>query len=115
MFRDAYIIGKKSLPYTKFSSLCLLFASVKAHITVSLYHDEKSCADLIACMSNVINKIICRVRKFYFYGIIIDKSTDISVNDHFVVFAMNIGEDVPMTVFLNLLEFEGGKKLLLLF
>ena len=62
LFRVAYFIGKKLLPYTKFLSLCSLFASVKVTITTSLYHDEKSCADLIVCMSNVIKeKIICRV------------------------------------------------------
>ena len=53
LFRVTYFIGKQSLLYAKFF-LCLLFASVKASITKSMYHDEKSCADLIACMSSVI-------------------------------------------------------------
>ena len=61
LFCAAYFIGKQSFLYAKFLSLCSLFASVKASITASLYHDAKSCADLIACMSNVIKKIICRV------------------------------------------------------
>ena len=56
LFRAAYFIGKQSFPYAKFSSLCSLLASVKAPITASLYLDEKSCADLIACISNVIKK-----------------------------------------------------------
>ena len=111
LFRVAYFIGKQSLPYTKFLSLCSLFASVKAPITAFLYHNEKSCADLIACMSNVIKKkIICRVRNYHVYGIMIDESTDISVTGHLVVFATIIEEGVPMTVFLGLLEIEGGKK-----
>lgn len=66
LFRDAYVIRKKSLPYTKFPSLCLLFASVKAHITASLYNDEKSCADLIAYMSNVIKKLYVGFENFIF-------------------------------------------------
>ena len=56
LFHAAYFIRKQSLPYAKFPSLCSLLASVKNPITASLYHDEKSCADLIACMSNVIKK-----------------------------------------------------------
>ena len=68
------------------------------------------CVDLIACMSNVIKKIICRVRNSTFYSIMIDESTDISVTDYLVVFATIIEEGVPMTVFLGLLEIEGGKK-----
>ena len=111
LFRAAYFIGKQSLPYAKFPSLCSLLASVKAPITASLYHDEKSCADLIACMSNVIKKkIICRVRNSPFYGIMIDESTDISVTGHLVVFATIIEEGVPLTVFLGLLEIEDGKR-----
>ena len=110
LFRATYFIGKQSLPYAKFSALCSLFASIKAPITASLYHDEKSCADLIACMSNVIKKIMCRVRNSLFYGIMIDKSTDISVTGHLVVFTTIIEEGMPLTVFLGLLEIEGGKK-----
>ena len=54
LFRDAHVIRKQSLPYAKFPFLCSLFASVNASTTKSIYHDEKSCTDLIACMSNVI-------------------------------------------------------------
>ena len=46
----------------------------------------------------------------------IKKSTDIlSVTGYLVVFATIIEECVPMTIFLGLLEIEGGKKMLLLF
>jgi hypothetical protein len=40
----------------------------------------------------------------------IDESTDISVTGHLVVFATIIEEGVPLTVFLGLLEIEGGKR-----
>ena len=100
LFRAAYFIGKQSLPYTKFLSLCSLLASVKVSIIASLYHDEKSCADLIACMYNIIKyKIICRIQNSLFYGIMIDESTDISVTGQLVVFATNIDENVPLIVF----------------
>lgn len=53
----AYFIGKQPLPCVKFLSLYSLLASVKTRITTSMYHDKKSCVDLIAYMSNVIKKI----------------------------------------------------------
>jgi hypothetical protein len=40
----------------------------------------------------------------------IDKSTDISVTGHLVMFATIVKEDLPITVFLGLLQLEGGKK-----
>jgi hypothetical protein len=45
----------------------------------------------------------------------IDESTDISVTGHLVVFTTIIEEGVPLTVFLDLLRIEGGKKMLILF
>ena len=102
LFRATYFIGNQSFFSIKFLSLCSLFASVKALIIASLYHDEKSCADLTACMSNVIkNKIICRVQNSLFYGIMIDESTEINVIGHLVVFATIIEECVSLTVFLG--------------
>ena len=44
----------------------------------------------------------------------IDESTDISVTGHLVEFTTIIEECVPLTVFLDLLEIEGRKKMLVL-
>ena len=111
LFRASYFIGKQSLPYAKFPPLCSLLLSVKAPITTSMYHDEKTCTDLIWCISVVIqNKIICRVQNFPFFGIMIDESTNISVTGHLVVFATIVEEGLPVTLFLGLLHIEGGKK-----
>jgi len=56
LFRAAYFIGKQSLPFSKFPSLCKLLVSVKAPMIASMYHDEKACADLAWCISIVIKK-----------------------------------------------------------
>jgi len=40
----------------------------------------------------------------------VDESTNISVIGHLVVFATIMEEGLPMTLFLGLLEIEGGKK-----
>ena len=56
LFRIVYFIGKQFLPYANFFSLYSWFGTEKIPITTSMYHDEKSRADLIACMYNVIKK-----------------------------------------------------------
>ena len=55
-FRSAYFLAKEIVPLTKFPSLCKLFLRSKSNITKSLYHDEKSCAEMVFCISNVIQK-----------------------------------------------------------
>ena len=111
LFRAAYFIGKQSLPFSKFPSLCDLLKSVKAPITTSMYQDEKACANLIWCISvRLQKKILCRIRNSPFYGIMIDESTDISVTRHLVVFASIVEEGLPVTLFLGLLQIPGSKK-----
>jgi hypothetical protein len=80
LFRAAYFLGKQFLPYSKFPALCKLLVTVKAPMTLSMYQDEKSCADLMMCISVVIQKrVLARVKNSTFYGVMIDESTDISV------------------------------------
>ena len=67
-------------------------------------------------MSDVIKqKILCKVRNSHFYGIMIDKSTDINLTDHLVVFATIIEEDVSLIVFLGLFKIKGGKNAIIIF
>ena len=58
LFRSAYFLAKETMPLTKFPSLCKLLLKSKSNITESLYHDEKSCAEMVFCISNVIQKKI---------------------------------------------------------
>ena len=80
LFRAAYFLGKRSLPYSKFPTLCKLLVTVKTPMTLSMYQDEKSCVDLMMCILVVIqNRILARVKNSTFYGVMIDESADISV------------------------------------
>jgi len=54
LFRSTYFLAKKTTPLTKFLSLCKLLLRSKSNITENLYHDEKSCAKMVLCISNVI-------------------------------------------------------------
>jgi hypothetical protein len=84
--------------------------SVNALITSSMYQDEKTCSDLIRCISVIIQKIIiCRIQNLHFFGIMVDKSTIISVTGHLVMFATIVEEGLPKSVFLGLLQFGDGK------
>ena len=56
LFIAAYFTGKQSLPHSKFPALCKLFMFVNAPITTSMYQDEKTCGDLITCISVVLKK-----------------------------------------------------------
>ena len=111
LFQAAYYMGKELLPFCKFPGLCALLVSVKANITESLYHDEKSCAEILYSIATVVQKkVLDRVRDSKFYGVMIDESTDISVTGHLVVFASFVEEGMPQCVFLGLIHIEDGKK-----
>ncbi len=88
LFKTTYYIGMGTIPFSKFTPLCDLLVDLKTEITPTLYHDDKACADMLICISSVIQrKMLDRVRNSQYYGIMIDESTDISVTCHLVVYA----------------------------
>jgi hypothetical protein len=54
LMRATCYINTTLILFVRFHELCKLLVSIKACITKSLYHDEKSCFDLILCISSVI-------------------------------------------------------------
>jgi hypothetical protein len=111
LFQAAYYVGKEVISFHKFLGLYALLVKVKANMTEKLYHDEKSCGQILFCISSVVQKkVLDRVRDSRFFGIMIDESTDISVTDHLVVFVTFVEEGLPLCVFLGLLHIEEGKK-----
>ena len=111
LFKTTYYVGKKLLPFIKFPILCDLLLSVIAIITTKMFHDDKVCADMLVCISSVIQrKVLDRIRDSQFLGIMVDESTNISVLGHLVVFAIFLEDGIPICVFLGLLHILGGKK-----
>ena len=88
---------------------------MKALITTPIYHNEKSYADLIACISNIIKKIIYKVQNSSFYDIMIDESTNISISSYFIIFTTIIEKIVFMIVFWGLLDIKDEKNVILIF
>jgi len=104
-------MGKETVPFHKFPSLCDLLVSCNAPMTEKLYHDEKACADMVFAISNVVQRqILDRVRDSKFFGLMIDESTNISIKGPLVVFATFLEGGLPMTCFLGLLFIVDGKK-----
>ena len=56
LFQSAYYARKEVIPFHKFPGLCALFVKVKANMTEKLYHDEKSCGEILFCISSVVQK-----------------------------------------------------------
>lgn len=54
LFRAAYFLGKETIPFNKYSTLCELLVANKASCTESMYHDENSCAELLFYIFYVI-------------------------------------------------------------
>ena len=80
--------------------MCELLLSIHANITTKLYHDEKACAEMLFCISRIVQKkFLDRVRNSKFYGIMIDESIDVSVTGHIVVFACFVEEELPVAIF----------------
>ena len=105
LFKTSYYVGKELLPFSKFPTLCDLLLSGNATITIKMYHDDKVCADMLVCISSVIQrKVLDRVRDSQFFGTMVDESTDIFVLGHLVVFATFLEDGVPTCVFLGLLH-----------
>ena len=111
LFRAVYYLDRETIPFCKYSALCDLLLICKSPITNGLYHDEKSCAEMIYCVSIVIHKKkLDRIRNSKFFGLMIDESIDISSTSHVVMFGTFVEEGLPISVFLDLFEIPNGKK-----
>ena len=111
LFRAAYYLGRETIPFCKYSALCDLPLTCKLPIINGLYHNEKSYAEMIYCISTIIHKKkLNRIRDSKFFGLMIDESTDISSTGHVVVFGTFVEEGLPISVFLGLFEVPNGKK-----
>ena len=56
LFRAAYYLSRETIPFCKYSALCDLLLTCKSSITNDLYHDEKSCVEMIYYISIVVHK-----------------------------------------------------------
>ncbi|KAL2641778.1 hypothetical protein R1flu_009365 [Riccia fluitans] len=82
-----------------------LIESCTEDVPRRLYRDDKACVEFIFYMSQVIEvQVLDQVRASPFWGLMIDKSTDVSVTSHLVVFCTFLDEGQVKTVFFGLLH-----------
>jgi len=106
------------LSYTSFPLLSFLpfpfnnlLLSVSATIITKMYHDDKAYANILVCISSVIQRqVFDRIRDLQFFGIMVDESTDIFVLEHFVGFATFFEDGVLICTFLDLLQIPRSRK-----
>ncbi|MCO5555387.1 hypothetical protein L7F22_008933 [Adiantum nelumboides] len=110
LFAAAYHVAKEDLAFSKFTStLDLLEVCGCPYLVRDLYQNDKACSSFICYISkDVLRKILKRLKASRFYSIMIDESTDISCDQHMIVYASFIEDSEPMIVFLGLLEVEEG-------
>jgi len=65
---------------------------------------------IVFALSSIIQKKVLEGKGLKKIGLMIDKSTDISVKGHFVVYATFLKGNLPITTFLGLLWIEGEKR-----
>lgn len=91
--------------------MCNLLQTCNLSIIESLYHDEKSCNELLVCISNILHKEnLDEIRDSNFFGLMIDENTDVSAIGHVVVFGIFVEEALRVIIFLDLLEVHEDKK-----
>ena len=104
-------MDRKTILFCKYLALYDLLLTYKSPITNGLYHDEKSCEEMIYCISTVVHKRnLDKIRDFKFFGLMIDESNDISSIGHVVVFGTFVEKGLTISVFLNLFKVPNLKK-----
>ncbi|KAI5078826.1 hypothetical protein GOP47_0006497 [Adiantum capillus-veneris] len=110
LFAAAYHVAKEDLAFSKFTStLDLLEICECPYLMRDLYQNDKSCSSFVCYISeDLLRKIVQRLKASNFYSITIDESTDVSLDQHMIVYASFIEDSEPVTVFLGLMEVEEG-------
>ena len=58
LFKTIHYVEKELLSFSKFPTLCDLFILINVIISTKIYHDDKACADILVCISSVIQRKI---------------------------------------------------------
>lgn len=71
----------------------------------SLYYDEKSCNEMLVCISNILHKgNLDEIRDSNFFGLMIDENIDVSAFGHVVVSRIFVEEGLRVIIFLDIID-----------
>ncbi|MCO5546617.1 hypothetical protein L7F22_000047 [Adiantum nelumboides] len=106
LFRVSYFVAKNDLAYAKYvPTLELLRVCNAPSIPSNMYNNDKSCASFVHYIGKALElEYLTHVRQSPFFGILIDESIDISIEEHMIVYVSYIKDSEPKMSFLDLLE-----------
>ncbi|MCO5595157.1 hypothetical protein L7F22_049196 [Adiantum nelumboides] len=87
LFKAAYFIGRNNLSIALYPSLLALMKDLDVKSITSLYNDDKACSKMLQCIANsIMQETLEKVQMSPWFGVVVDESTDISINHHMVMY-----------------------------
>lgn len=105
LIRAAYTVAKKHLPIQSYQDLCALQICNGTLLTRKLYQDTYACSEFIKIIFDYFDEtLLAKLRESPALGIMVDKSTDLSMEKHLIVYMNYLEEGNLRTSFLTLLK-----------
>ena len=106
LIRPAYSVAMNNDPFTKYASLCTLQILNGTKLTTSLYQDACACLDFVSLISESLDNCLLekKIRQSPATGVMIDESTDLSMEKHLIVYVKYLVKGVSCTSFLALIK-----------
>ena len=105
LIRTAYEVAVEYFPLTKYTNLCTLQKCNETKLTTSLYQDSTACEEFMSLISRHLDdSLIEKIRQSPTLGIMIDESTDLSMEKHLIVYINYLDKAIAYTKFLTILK-----------
>ncbi|KAI5065389.1 hypothetical protein GOP47_0020084 [Adiantum capillus-veneris] len=106
LFKTAYFIGRNNLSFALYPSLLALMKDFDVKSMTSLYNDDKACSEMVQCISqSIMQETIEKVKHSPWFGVMVDKSTDISIHHHMVMYLSYLEEgSMPCNAFYGIIR-----------
>lgn len=105
LIRTAYTVAKKHLPIQSYPELCALQICNGTLLTRKLYQDTYACSQFIKIISDYFDQTLLeKLRESPALGIMVDESTDLSMEKHLIVYMNYLEQGNLRTSFLTLLK-----------
>ena len=105
LIRTAYTVAKKHLPIQFYPELCALQICNGTLLTRKLYQDTYACSEFIKIISDYFDQTLLeKLRESPALGIMVDESTDLSMEKHLIVYMNYLEQGNLRTSFLTLLK-----------
>ncbi|XP_057813067.2 uncharacterized protein LOC131027099 [Cryptomeria japonica] len=116
--KTTYFVCQEDLSLSKYEKICKFLMDLRTpnmpkHQDYSTYTNRKGANDFLFCISKYLEQIqINEMLKSPFFSIMIDESTDQSLEQHLVVYAIYLtleGHGAPISMFMKMMSVSDGK------